>query len=180
MLFVNNSKFSFALSGKNGKGKFAVVDKKHESKVRKFDWKVQRDGYVYAAVNQKFLLLARYIMEMEMQDCNMEVDHADQDKLNNTVANLRLSSRQENCCNRKRRANNQSGYIGVWWSKKGQSWEAGLGWTDETTKRHKRKFLGYYKEKDDAARAYNRALRSKEGVREEFKIYNKINGVIEF
>ncbi len=45
-----------------------------------------------------------------------QVDHIDQNKLNEHSSNLRVVSQRVNCCNRTRRSDNTSGHTGIRWS----------------------------------------------------------------
>jgi hypothetical protein len=47
---------------------------------------------------------------------NAEVDHIDGNRLNNHPTNLRVVSRRENSCNRRKRRDNTSGVTGIRWS----------------------------------------------------------------
>lgn len=55
------------------------------------------------------------------------VDHADGNRLNNTRANLRIATRQQNIWNSRRPRTNRSGYKGVYWDKREQKWTAAFG-----------------------------------------------------
>ena len=52
----------------------------------------------------------------------VEVDHINQNKLDNRKCNFREVTRQENVINRPISKRNSSGFIGVYWSKKDKSW----------------------------------------------------------
>ncbi len=67
---------------------------------------------------QKNTSLHRWIMNAK--DPNIEVDHYDNDTLNNTNENLRLCTRPQNLQNRKLQSNNSSGFRGVCLHKKKQ------------------------------------------------------------
>lgn len=51
-----------------------------------------------------------------------EVDHINGDRQDNRLENLRPATRSQNQCNRGALASNTSGYPGVSWHKKSQSW----------------------------------------------------------
>lgn len=77
-----------------------------------------------------------------------EGDHIDGNKLNNTRANLRVVSHSQNIQNAFF-SSNTSGYKGVTWHKRNQMWRAYI-------KQNKKQIhLGYFHDKDDAARAYD-------------------------
>ena len=95
----------------------------------------------------------------------MTVDHADRNTLNNRLSNLRLATRSQQSQNRRTFENNASGYRGVTWHKQRGKWQANI-WLDG-----KHVSLGLFSDKDDAARAYNRAAKEHYG---EFALLNTI------
>jgi hypothetical protein len=76
-------------------------------------------------------------------DSNLDIDHIDGNKDNNSIFNLRLVTRQENCFNRSRL--HAKGYS---WSKKDKKWHASI-WVN-----NKLKFLGQFINEMDARNAY--------------------------
>lgn len=86
-----------------------------------------------------------------------EVDHINGDGLDNRRANLRGADRQENARNQRLRANNTSGYKGIWLYRDGR-WAAMIRRRDG-----RRKFLGYHPTPEDAARAYDVAAIQEHG-----------------
>lgn len=80
-----------------------------------------------------------------------ELDHADGNRGNNSIGNLRRASRKENCFNQGKRKHNTSGFKGV-------SWHHGLGkWRARIAAHGGRLHLGYYDTAEDAGRAYETA-----------------------
>jgi len=77
-----------------------------------------------------------------------EIDHIDGNKTNNNLLNLRFCSKSENQRNRGVQKNNTSGYKGVSWSEKDKKWIARIKVS------RKRLFLGRFKDKEEAYRAY--------------------------
>jgi len=80
-----------------------------------------------------------------------QIDHANQNKLDNQRRNLRPATHRQNCTNRGKQSNNTSGYKGVSWSKWAHKWRATI--TVEKRNIH----LGYFKDKKSAALRYNHA-----------------------
>ena len=76
------------------------------------------------------------------------VDHIDGNPHNNKFTNLRLASRHQNSCNRKKHSNNTSGLKGVSWHKAIKKWQACIN------TENKRIFLGYFDSKEKAYAAY--------------------------
>lgn len=77
------------------------------------------------------------------------IDHIDHDKLNNRYSNLRQCSHNDNQHNQPKRRNNKSGFKGVCWMKSNRKWHA------QICTNSKVKSLGFFTEKEDAARAYD-------------------------
>ena len=75
------------------------------------------------------------------------VDHADNNRLNNNVENLRFASNQENNMNSKIRRDNTSGFKGVRFDKKSNKWKAEI--CINGTKQH----LGYFENIENAVNA---------------------------
>jgi hypothetical protein len=86
-------------------------------------------------------------------DPGVDVDHIDDDPLNNRRSNLRIASRFQNLGNTRRRADNTSGFKGVSWSNRFRYWVASIGYAG--AKRH----LGCYPTAEQAAHAYDEAAR---------------------
>ncbi len=57
-------------------------------------------------------------------DNKPQVDHIDNNPLNNNLINIRWATRSENNQNTTKRSNNTSGTKGVCWSEKNQKWRA--------------------------------------------------------
>lgn len=83
---------------------------------------------------------------------DMQVDHIDGDGLNNRRSNLRLATQRLNCVNRRAGFSPVSGYRGVY-----RSGRDNAPWQVELTSYGKRRRLGRYTDKAEAARAYDRA-----------------------
>ncbi len=74
------------------------------------------------------------------------ISHIDGNAVNNAISNLEAVSRSINCMNTTIRSDNKSGVTGVVWSKKYESWQV------EIQHNNKKKYLGRYKDKDEAIR----------------------------
>lgn len=83
---------------------------------------------------------------------NGEIDHINRNPFDNRWENLRDVDRMVNCHNTTARKSNTSGFKGVSWSIVGSMWIAQL------TSNGKSQHLGYFKIKEDAARAYDKAV----------------------
>lgn len=82
-----------------------------------------------------------------------QVDHADQNRTNNRVQNLRLTDHTRNGRNCRLSNRNRSGRIGVHWSRRRKRWRAKI--------RHNGRYieLGYFDDFTDACRAREQAER---------------------
>jgi hypothetical protein len=78
-----------------------------------------------------------------------DVDHIDGNGLNNRRNNLRVCTHAQNIANQRISRANTSGFKGVSWDKRRGAWEAHIKF------QQKKRFLGYFSDKADAARAYN-------------------------
>jgi len=74
------------------------------------------------------------------------VDHMDRNKLNNSVENLRWATSSENLRNKKDSGRNTSGFKGVSFHKRNGKYKATI----------QVKHIGYFDNKEDAARAYDK------------------------
>ena len=83
-----------------------------------------------------------------------DLDHKDLNRLNNAIANLRITNKSNNGANRGPQKNNTSGYKGVFWHER-------LGkWFSQIRVRGELKYLGNFSIKEDAAKAYDTAAAS--------------------
>ena len=80
-------------------------------------------------------------------DFSHEIDHINGDRFDNRIENLRSSSRSGQCSNRRISRNSTSGAKGVSWHRRIKMWQARVG---ASGKRH---HLGYFSEKEQAAKA---------------------------
>jgi hypothetical protein len=67
--------------------------------------------------------LVAILLDMPITDM-FQVDHIDQNKLNNRPENLRLVAQVENSKNRSISVNNKNGITGVYWHKRDLLWES--------------------------------------------------------
>jgi hypothetical protein len=77
-----------------------------------------------------------------------DIDHIDGNPSNNRISNLREATRSENTQNRTRHTNNKSGYLGVFWNKQCQKWQA------QIMAAGKKRYLGLFDDPRDAHAAY--------------------------
>lgn len=134
-------------------GKVALVDDDDFEWLNQSKWLAKTSFGLWYAVNRTtvagkptVVLMHRLITSAPI---GMEVDHIDGDGLNNTRRNLRIVTRNQNRFNLRLRADNKSGYKGVFCDKRTGRWCAHIGFYGQ------RKNLGYFATPEEAARAYD-------------------------
>jgi len=120
-----------------------LIDTDDIAKVDGVLWSQTTTGYVY---NDKRGKLHKVLMPSVGQ--NVDIDHINGIRTDNRKENLRPCTRKQNNMN-KHATRNKSGYKGVYWDKEHKKWRAGICYNNKSIN------LGYYKNINDAARAYN-------------------------
>ena len=144
-------------------GKFAIVDPDDYPRLSKYKWRICKTkgkNVLYAErsirrPNGKYsrLLMHRQIIHVPE---GYVIDHINGSGLDNRKANLRPATVAQNAWNSKKR-NPRSGYKGVCFAKDKGLWRAAI------VCNRKRIHLGYFKNKTDAAKAYDKAARKFHG-----------------
>lgn len=141
--------------------KVVQIDRKDWGRVREFRWHLiacrRTPGLYYAATSlwnpytqtSHKLLLHRFLLPGFPR-----LDHRNGDGLDCRRANLRPASLLQNLWNRPKPKHNTSGRKGV-----ARNWRRGGVWVARITVYGKQKWLGSFKRRDDAARAYDAAAR---------------------
>lgn len=80
------------------------------------------------------------------------IDHANRDKTDNRIENIRVCSNVQNVANRGRNRNNKTGFKGVFVSKPGK-------FTAQIMHNYKARHIGYFKTAEEAHAAYLEAAR---------------------
>jgi len=147
--------------------KECIIDDEDWERISNITWYVhynQSNHYVFGwcKKTKKYLRLHRVILNAPE---GKFVDHKNRNTLDNRKENLRLCNHQQNSYNRSKDYNNKSGYKGVSWSKQNKKWMAQITYSKTTYT------LGFFKSKEDAALAYNKAVIKHHG---EFAYVNKI------
>ena len=125
-----------------------LVDDEDFERIKKHTW--HRDnGYIKTNMNGKNTKLHRFILDIT--DSQILIDHIDRNPLNNQKSNLRICDRSENVINAGLCTSNKSGFKGVSYDKTREIWLATI------CVNSKKIYLGRYKIKETAARAYDRA-----------------------
>lgn len=105
---------------------------------------------VRLSLNGEKLILARLIMNCPK---GMVVDHINGNRLDNRKKNLRICTQNQNTKNRVKSPRNKSGFKGVHFFK--SKYPLQKPWVAEIVVDRKRISLGYFKTKEEAARAYD-------------------------
>ena len=115
-----------------------------------------RSGYIVIAVTQqgvkKKYLLHRLIWSWHNGPTDIEIDHRDNDVLNNRIENLREATGSQNKANRRKCRKFSSEFVGVSFEAGRRRWKAGIRLSGRNTVT-----LGRFKCPTAAAIAYDRA-----------------------
>jgi hypothetical protein len=110
------SNFGFIRSKKSGKFLKGCPDKDGYLRINLYKTKIDRRFvFVHRIVALAFI---------ENPESKPQVDHIDNNEMNNNVVNLRWASHSENNRNTKLQKNNKSGVKGVCWCQKYKKWRA--------------------------------------------------------
>ena len=130
--------------GKAKAGSVAGSLRRPKNRPDRFDWQVRVDGVIY--ITSRII----YYMTYGEDPGDVEVDHEDQNPLNNNAWNLRLDADGRiQGVNRGMQRNNKCGVVGVGWNKKTRKWRAYV----KIESKHKH--LGLFTCKLEAARVVN-------------------------
>ncbi len=109
---------------------------------------LMNQGYIHIGINGKLYLAHRlawfYVYEYFPE---YQIDHKDQVKHHNWILNLREVTQSCNMQNCKISKNNTSGITGVRWGEGNQRWKVSISKGDKNI------YLGYYRNKLNAAKA---------------------------
>ncbi len=113
------------------KGKYTIIDDEDVERVTKYKWHTSTTNYARRSIRirdinnksiKKTLMLHRFIMNLD--DPKLEVDHINNNRLDNRKNNLRIVSPTINRRNLNKRKNGTSKYLGVHFHKIRQKWRA--------------------------------------------------------
>lgn len=104
-----------------------LIDLDDVEKVKNIKWvyaNTENNGYCEGKINKRFVRLHRFLMGIENLGTSFQVDHINNDRLDNRKSNLRICSNMQNSQNSPPSKNNKSGYIGVYWNPRNKNWMA--------------------------------------------------------
>ncbi|MBN2137484.1 MAG: HNH endonuclease [Sedimentisphaerales bacterium] len=145
--------------------KYTIVDPEDYEALACYEWLGYKSGQQFYAARQErvrvngrrkvsIIPLHRQIMPVGK---GLIVDHVNRDGLDNRKSNLRAGTQAQNICNSKRTARSSSMYKGVSWHKASKKWRALVAFGGKT------KFLGYFADEVEAAKAYDAGARELHG-----------------
>lgn len=88
--------------------------------VNSYTWNINSDGYAFAWINKKNVLLHRCILNLKKGEIG---DHFNRDRLDNTRSNLRKVTKSVNNQNRGVRKDSRSGVRGISWQESIKKWK---------------------------------------------------------
>ena len=116
------------------------------------------DGYYQVGFKRKVYTVHRIIWMLVYGEWpDAEIDHANCDKNDNRLENLRLSTKGQNQSNSHKRDGLTSFYKGVCWNARSKKWRA------QVTHENKVMYLGEFLKQEDAYDAYCRVVLSLKG-----------------
>jgi hypothetical protein len=136
------------LNKKNDDRRIIVDDEDYE-RTSKIHWSVGGKGSISISHNSssgRTIQIGRFILNENRSE--YQVDHINRNPFDNRKTNLRICTHHQNQMNRGLRSDNKSGFKGV-------AFEKGKWWSARIKYKEKRIFIGFFKEKIEAAKAYN-------------------------
>lgn len=124
----------------------AIIDLEDLDNVLKYKWHMTPQGY---AMNCQHNMALHQLIIGKVD--NKIIDHKDRNRLNCRKYNLRHTDYTTNGINKGKQSNNTSGHVGVSWDNYHNRWEANIKID------RKKKFIGYFKELEDAVNARKEA-----------------------
>lgn len=117
-------------------------------------------GYILVTINRKHCRahrLAWLMVHGEMPPKGMDIDHANGDRADNRLCNLRLATRSQNANNAKLSSRNSTGVKGVFWYAKFNRYQVNF------TADKRRVYLGLFKTLEEATAVIKAARESLHG-----------------
>ena len=135
-------------------GEITLVDDDIYDYANRFKWHLNGDGYVVMSVKTVQGWRSHFLHRLVMHAVpGMEVDHTNQNLLDNRRENLRWCTRSQNCAHKKKKIGCLSQYKGVHLDKRRNVWQAYIKVNQRNI------FLGLFKNEMEAARIYDKATK---------------------
>lgn len=142
-------------------GKVALVDDEDFEWLSKWKWRatitsptgIDRWYALHTTIDKDTIYMHRAIMIRLGFSKTESFDHVDGNGLNNQRMNLRPCTQTQNVQNRRKRPGLSSKYKGVYWHRRDRKWMSRL------RDNGKDLFLGYFKDEEEAGRAYDAVAR---------------------
>lgn len=132
----------------------ALIDNEDFESVNEFRWHINDSGYAISSApfkgKNRNIRMHRLILGAKV---GKYTDHINGNKLDNRRSNLRVCTNAQNMRNIPPKKQNSSGFKGVTWQVDILRWRA------QIKVDYKNKYLGVFKVKEEAAKAYNKAAR---------------------
>jgi hypothetical protein len=103
------------------KNKQIIVDADLFHDLMKYSWAVSERNYVSGNINDRNVLLSRFVMNYYG---DLYVDHINNNPLDNRVCNLRILTPKQNAQNTSSRVGSSSQYLGVFFRKDTKKWRS--------------------------------------------------------
>jgi hypothetical protein len=136
------------------KYRYAIVDADDFAKLAKYSWQLleSKSGKFYAGwdYGTRVMRMHRIVTDAGRGEI---VDHKNRNGLDNTKRNLRFVTYAQNNCNRIVKKGDSSKYRGLHYCQDRKKWRVSVSFN------RKRKYLGYFRDEIEAAKAYDAAAR---------------------
>jgi hypothetical protein len=150
-------------------GKYAIVDPEDYERLSKHKWHANKAKNTYYAIRRVHVGFNKWKhIKMHREVLNppdhLFADHINHNGLDNRIANLRAATHRQNAYNRIHfRKYQSSKYKGVSFNNRKKKWIAQIRFNS------KHKFIGYFDNEIEAAKAYDKAAKQFHG---EFAVLN--------
>lgn len=152
-------------------GKVALIDDGDFEFLSGFKWFAVFDGYNWYAASKISCRSVKMHQLLMSVNGGSEIDHRDNNGLNNQRSNLRICTHRNNIRNKKIASRNKSGLKGVSWKPHISRWIAQIKTDDKVV------HLGTFIKKEDAAMTYDAAAEKHFG---EFACTNRKLGLLTY
>lgn len=137
----------------DGSRLICLYDEEDKARVELYNWKVNADGYVYASIRGRIVLMHRYLMNV-LDNPLVLVDHKFHNQLDNRKMMLRIVTPSQNRQNSRKEKNCSSIYKGSYYETDRGLYHSQIGFvTDNGIKVFN---LGRYSDERLAGKAYDR------------------------